>query len=176
MKRNLRSIRLPALLAAVAIIIAGCIVSGQFVIVLNIDNEMVSTNQALSSTLVDLTDNETWKDHEKDIQNIVDVKFEATIVNNRPDSAWGSVYFADREFTDADSVRAGAVQVLGGIRIPGWDSVQISFSESAVYMPELEKALDFVESGKFYVYGIADTPFSITIRPGARLMITFSAG
>ncbi|MEW5702403.1 MAG: hypothetical protein AB1792_09260 [Candidatus Zixiibacteriota bacterium] len=177
MKTRPGIIRLSALPAVLAVIVTGCIVSGQFIIVLNIDNAIVSTHQALNSAYIDLTDNDTWKDHEEDIQNIVDVKFEATILNNLEDSAYGEVFFAAREYTTPQEVRDSAFRVLSGILIPGNDSVQITFTESADYMPELSPGvLDLLETGTFYVYGIAETPFSITIRPGARLMVTFSAG
>lgn len=170
---------------AAALVAAGCIVSGQFVIVVDVDGDILTTSTAMGHIVVDLTSNSTWKDHKDDIQSIVDVKFEARFVNNRSDSASGEVWISAADnpiYTDVDSMEAHSTKILSGIPIPGSKHTDVSFRGSAAYISNLDVALDMLESGKFTLYGIALTlPFDVTITgvpsaPHARLLVTLSAG
>lgn len=179
-----RRLRLPALAGGAALLIAGCIVSGQFVITFDLNQTIHSTDTVMDYVFVDLTDNGTWKDHEDDIQGIIDVKFEARFTNNLSTQNTGEVYISagDSLYSSVAEVQAKATRILSGIVLPGNQSVPISFSESAQYIENLSEVLDLLESGKFYIYGIAGTvPFDVTIegvsgQSYGRLLITFSAG
>lgn len=166
-----------ALAGFLAILVVGCIVSGQFVIVINIEDEVAYVNNILSSAEVDLTDDDTWKKHKDDIQNIVDVKFEMTIKNDSATVASGQVYVSKSEYDDADSVKAKATLVLSGMMVKGGESRKIKFAESAQFITDLDKLLELVETGQFYVYALAEQPpFVIRVLAGSRLLVTFSAG
>ncbi len=173
-----RIVRHPfALLGLVALLAAGCILSGQFTIVVNIDDEIAYVNDVLNSAVVDLTNDATWKDHKDDIQNIIDVKFELTVVNNSSSEVTGEVYVSENEYTTAAGVQDNATLVLSGIVVDANATRTISFTESAKYIQNLKTLLDLVKTGHFYVYGLAaDPPFAITIQSGGRLLVTFSAG
>jgi hypothetical protein len=177
MNTRLLTVRLAAIAAALALLVAGCIVSVQKIIVVNISDEMVSTDEAINAEAIDLTDNEDWEEHKDEIQSVIDLKFACTIVNNEGTAATGRVYLSEDEYTTPEDIDSLAVLFLDGIVIPANDSVVINFTGSAPYIHNLDPVLDLVEGGQFYIYGIAeDTPFSITIRREAKLMITFSAG
>jgi hypothetical protein len=166
-----------ALIGIVALIAAGCIVSGQFTIVVNIEDEIAYVNQVLNSAEIDLTNDDTWKDHKDDIQNIIDVKFELTLVNGTGGPITGEIYVSETEYTTAADVQDNALLVVSGIIVDANDERKITFSESAQYINNLTELLDLVEQGHFFVYGLAaDPPFVITVESGARLLVTFSAG
>lgn len=179
-----RRLRLPALAGGAVLLAAGCIISGQFVITFLLNQKIHSTDTVIDYVFVDLTDNGTWKDHEDDIQGIVDVKFEAQFTNNLSTQNTGEVYISagDSLYSSVAEVQAKATRILSGIVLPGDQSVSITFSESAAFIENLSTVLDLLESGKFYIYGIAGTlPFDITIegvsgQSYGRLLITFSAG
>ena len=174
-----RLIRHPlALAGAVALLIAGCILSGQFVIIVEwTRSDKTSTETTINAEEVDLTGDETWQDHKDNIQNIVDVKFEATITNNLASEATGEIYVSANELTTLAQIQSQGTRVLHGIVVPASGTVTIEFNESTKYQEHLQELLDLVETGQFWLYGIAaDTPFSITIKQGSRIMVTFSAG
>lgn len=161
---------------------AGCIVSGQFVVVIAGTSTITSDDETLDYLAVDLTDNETWQDHKDDIQAIVDVKFECEFVNNRNSAADGELYISTELYTTVEQVRTNATKVFGGLALEPSEVRSVSFSESADYIENLETVLDLLEGGQFYFYGIAaEAPFDITVRgvgdeDYARFLITFSAG
>ncbi len=162
---------------------AGCIVSGQFVVVIAGTSTITSDDETLDHLAVDLTDNETWQDHKDDIQAIVDVKFECEFVNNNLNSAAeGELYISTELYTTVEQVRTNATKVFGGLALEPSEVRSVSFSESADYIENLETVLDLLEGGQFYFYGIAaEAPFNITVRGVGnkqfpRFLITFSAG
>jgi hypothetical protein len=173
-----RIARHPLTLAVlVALLAAGCILSGQFTIVINIEDEIAYVNQVLNSAVIDLTTDETWKDHKDDIQKIIDVKFEVTVENSTSSAVTGEVYVSENEYTTAADVQNNATLVLSGIVVEANDTRTISFTESAKYITNLSTLLDLVEKGNFYIYALAaDTPYVIKVQSGARLLVTFSAG
>lgn len=173
-----RIVRHPlALAGAVALLMAGCILSGQFVILLDWGG-LFSTNTTINADEIDLTNDETWQDHKDNIQNIIDVKFETTIFNGEASDATGEVYVSADELTTLAAIKSQGIRVLKGIIVPpAPDSIFIEFNESTQYQEHLQELLDLVESGHFWLYGIAaETPFSITIKQGSRILVTFSAG
>ncbi|GAB4315013.1 MAG: hypothetical protein Kow0074_02370 [Candidatus Zixiibacteriota bacterium] len=172
-----RLFRHPLLWAgAVALVLAGCIISGQFVIVVEWGG-IVSTDTQLNDEFVDLTTNETWQDHKDDIQSIVDAKFEVTITNNLGTTASGEVYVSDQGNLTLEDLDTKATRILFGIEVPGNQSVTIGFNESAQYQENLQTLLDLAETGQFYLYGVAaSTPFNIEIQQGSRILVTLSAG
>lgn len=179
-----RRLLLPAVAVSAALLAAGCIVSGQFVITFLLNQTIHSTDTVLDNVFVDLTTNGTWNDHQDDIQGIIDVKFEAKFTNNLSTPNTGEIYISDGDhlYNSVADVKANATRILSGIVLPGNQSVSVSFSESAEFIENLSTVLDLLESGKFYIYGIAGTvPFDLTIegvsgQSYGRLLITFSAG
>jgi hypothetical protein len=161
---------------AAALVAAGCIVSGQFIVVIDWGG-FASTDEQLNSEHVDLTTNETWQDHKDNIEDIIDVKFKVTITNHEATAATGEVYVSKDHYTTLTDVTTSATRVLHGISIDPGATRTIDFDESVAYRENLSTLLDLVKDGEFYVYGIAEsTPFSIEIMDGSQLLITLSAG
>jgi hypothetical protein len=186
MKHKHLKVWMAALTVAVGLVAAGCILSGEFIFVVEGDGTITSTDTVLDNLHVDLTSNSTWNDHKDDIKSIVDIKFECKFTNNRSDSASGELYISKNLYTTVSDVKDNATLVFSGLGLAGNESRTVSFSESSTYISNLDTVLSLLESGEFYVYGIAsDTPFSVTVSgvgtPGSdqehlRLMVTISAG
>jgi hypothetical protein len=175
----------PAFLAAalaLSMVVTGCIVSGQFIVLIAGTNTIHSTGDDLDYVEVDLTDNDTWEEHKDEIQGIIDIKFECQFENNLSDSADGELWISTELYTTVAQVRDNATRVLSGLELEGDEVRDVSFSASSAYIENLDTVLDLLESGHFFVYGIAsDVPFDVTVRgvgteEFARFMITFSAG
>jgi len=175
----------PAFLAAalaLSLVMSGCILSGQFIVLIAGTSTIHSTDTVLDYVEVDLTDNETWNDHQDEIQGIVDIKFECQFENNLSSPADGELWISTELYTTVTQVRDNATLVLSGLALEGDEVRDVSFSESSDYIENLDTVLDLLESGHFYVYGIASgVPFDVTVRgvgseEYARFMITFSAG
>jgi hypothetical protein len=165
------------LVIAVLLAIAGCIISGQFTILINIADQVYFVDGVLNAEEIDLTDDATWEKHKDDIQNVVDVKFEMSIQNETSSEVTGEVYVSTTEYTSVGDVQDNATLVLSGIVVAANDTRDITFSESSQYITNLQTLLDLVKGGKFWVYGIAkDAPYTIRILGGTRLLVTFSAG
>ncbi|HUU46635.1 MAG TPA: hypothetical protein VM118_12965 [Acidobacteriota bacterium] len=180
---------LTALVAVAALLVAGCILSGQFVIVIPFADDIEATDSNVGSLEINLANvSKTWEEHADDIQNIVDLKFECKVTNNHGDStAAGEVWISPTSVgsnPDADDVRSheGAVLFLSGFELAPGADISITFKKSADYITNLESVLDIIEGGVFHVYGIANNrEFNITIsgigdRLHGRIMVTFSAG
>lgn len=175
-----------AVALALGLFSAGCLLSGQFIILYNFDENIESDDDVLGSAHVDLTTDETWQDHSDKIQAISDVKFEAKFINNESIEASGEVWLSTEEYTTVAQVEANATRILSGITIPGSGSTDISFAESSAKIENLDTVLDLLEGGNFWVYGIAaDVPFDITItgidssdpdKEHARFLVTLTAG
>ena len=181
--KTLSRLRWPWTFAVTLIlVVAGCIVSGQFVIVIPFDKTVESSDTDFDWICIDLSDNSTWNDHKDEIQGIVDLKFEARFTNKLSASITGEVWVTDSAYTTIADVKANGHLFISGIVLEPGQPRNITFSESGAFISNLAEILSVVETGRFYVYGLAaDLPFSITIdgiapEDFARVMITFSAG
>jgi hypothetical protein len=173
---------------AFAMLVGGCIISGQFIVVIAGTNTIESTDPDVDPLFVDVTGEDIWQDHKDDIQSIVDVKFECEFVNNSgTDSAHGELWVSAEAIpipVSAQDVRDNATQVFGGLAMGPGETKAVKFSESGAYIMNLDTVLDLLEGGQFWVYGIvpaADEPYSLTVQglgdeDYCRFMITFAAG
>lgn len=174
-----------AMTFALSLVVTGCIVSGQFIVLLAGTDTIESSDPDLDPLFVDVTEEDIWQDHSDEIQAIVDIKFECEFVNNNDsDSAHGELWISDVGYSTVEDVRENATRVFSGLALGPGGSKEVKFSESADYIENLDTVLDLLEEGQFYVYGIVppeDEPYSLTVRgigsePYCRFMITFSAG
>lgn len=181
-----KSLQLALLTTAlgIALLAAGCIISGQFILVYSGTATIESTNSDLDPREVDITQEDLWQDHKDDIQGIEDIKFECEFVNNTDHTLHGELYISSVGYTTVQQVRDDAIRVFSGLEVLAGETKPVSFSESSAYIENLDTVLDLLESGHFWLYGIVpaeDEPYSMTIQGKdgdefLRLMITFSAG
>ncbi len=161
-----------------AVILAGCLLTGTFVLVLDLPDITANSTGTFSATHVDLTDEDVWQDHKDDIKNISDVRFRAdfTAVGN---TAEGDIYFSSNgAYGTPDAVRAAtdAFPVFSGLLVPVGQTVTMTFAESAQYRQNLDDALALIESGSFYVYVLTPSgPFELQLTD-VHVLVNFDAG
>jgi len=148
----------------VGIWIQGCILSGTYVIVYEIDDTIVSTQDSVNSAYVDLSDNDVWEDHKDNVKYVDEVGFTFKVENrNTTDSATGQLYITNEPDLDSiHQIRANATLVVDGILAGPGETRHVLWNESMKYIVNLDVLKDQVESGTFYLYGTCrDTPFDV---------------
>ena len=165
-----------------ALILAGCIVTGTFVITKKVDDFTASTSGLFDAAFVDVTQEEIWQDHKDDIKYISDVRFRGTIRNTSSNLAAGQIYFSyTGTYTTPAEVReasdAGdAFVVFSGFTIQPQGQYFLSFAESSQYRQNLDEALKLLESGQFYMYALTpEDVFSLQVTK-AYVMLVLDAG
>ena len=151
-------------LALLAIWIQGCLLSGTFVITFEVDEEIISTQDQWNYASVDLSDDDTWADHEEDIKYIDEVGFTFKVQNlSTTDSATGQLYISDEpNLTDLDSIRVKGTLIVDGIFLGPDETRHVLWNESFDYILNLDVLKEQVESGTFHLYGICrKTPFHV---------------
>lgn len=144
-------------LAVIALGLAGCIISGTFVIVE--DFEFTITSELYWDS-VDLTDDPDWEDHKDDIENIDAVGFEMDINNMSGSAVTFTAYLGDYDESPNGGtptvswVQNNATQVLAEITVPAGMST-ITYSESIGKILAVAYIKSLLLSGQFNFYGIA---------------------
>jgi len=165
-----------------ALLLAGCIVTGTFVITKKIDDFAASTSGTFDAVDVDVTQEDVWIDHKDNIKNISDVRFHGTIGNNSNNPAAGQIYFSNHStYETPDQVREAAddgdaILVFSGFTIQPQEQYILTFSESAKYRQNLDRALKLIETGRFYMYALTpDDIFSLQVTH-AYVLLVLDAG
>jgi hypothetical protein len=142
-------------MAAIAAVLAGCIVSGTFVISEVIQGDEFSTGNGFYYHAVDLRDNETWQDHEDDIESIDVIGFEMWIHNFSASATTFNVWIDDindDSLTSLASVQANATQIIEGLEIkPGANFV--TYGKSLSVLTNTKTLKELMLAGRFHYYG-----------------------
>ena len=169
------------LLAAMALLTAGCIISGTFVVTLFIGRNDFSTTNNIYYYAVDLTEESTWEDHKDDIENIDVIGFEAWITNNSGVATDFDIWIDDigePRYTTQVDIEANATHVLTGLSVPaGAASHFISYGESLGHITNVATLKTLAESGAFHYYGYSSTggPSAQFVLDSARVIVTLTA-
>jgi hypothetical protein len=156
----------------------GCsIISKTFTIVIYIEDRIWSTDEQINYDEVSLEDNEDWKEHKDKIKRIDSVEFAVRITNNENTEATGQIYISnDNSLSTPSSIQDSALLVLDGIVIPPGETKVIEREESIGYTRNYEELRDYVKSGFFYVYAIAENiPFNIEVSESLAVIVSFTA-
>ncbi len=151
-------------LALLGIWIQGCLLSGTYVITFNVEKTIISTQDTLNFAAVDLSENDTWADHQEDIKYVDEVAFTFKVENLiSTDSTTGQLYITDIDtFTNVDDIRANATLIVDGIELGPGETKHILWNECFQYILNLDTLKKQVESGTFHLYGICkNTPFHV---------------
>jgi hypothetical protein len=162
-----------AALAALLVIGSGCgLVSGTVFISQEVDGTIETQSPAsamvgsrhggtLDETFggakVDLRDNSDWQDI--DIDGIEDICVRLTVRNLLADSVSGEGWVTvgeDSTYANIDSVRAHGFRIFSGLLVAGNDSVIFTCSETLDLFENLDKLVDAVKEGVFWVWGRGD--------------------
>jgi hypothetical protein len=182
MNRLVRKYGLWAVLLT-GLLTAGCLVSGTFVIVEDIDFDFTAdTGQYWYP--VDLNGNDDWEDHKDDIDFIDALGFSFDINNTTGAACEMNVWFvATTDPVDMDNPPtygtfppAGAVQVITGLIVPVGAS-SVSYQESLGHISNLEAFKAIVKTGRFDYLGTScgGTQDDLFIVTNGKIIVTISA-
>jgi hypothetical protein len=162
-------------LAVIALGLAGCIVSGTFV--LTEDFDFIISGE-LFFYAVDITDEEDWEKRRDDIENIDAVGFEIAYDNDGSGPVTFSAYidtYGEPTYTSVGELDANAVKILDDITLPVGMG-KISYSQSLSNVMNIEAIKKLGLTGRFHFYGVASGGTgTFTILPGSKAIITFTA-
>ena len=137
-------------------VLAGCLVSGTFILWESITLNAVSATFYRGS--VNLEDNEDWQDHNEDIDRVETVGFEVWMTNNSSNEIILNGYIDDPRtpLYDEGEVVANTFQIIDSLPVPGNTSNEriVTYVESFDYIDNVADLKRLVKSGMFDYYGI----------------------
>lgn len=148
-----------AVIAASLMVMIGCLLSGTFVIIKDIDPFCFSSSNQFYHYHVDLTSEPDWEDHKDKIDFIDAVGFDFWITNHSSSSVTYSVYIdphADAQIGSAAAVKTGATKVFGDLTVAGNTSRHVTYGESLGLISNLTTLKSLVKEGQFRYYGLAE--------------------
>ncbi len=168
-------------IAAALLFLAGCLISGQFVTVIEIEKDDFSTEHGFYYYPVDLTEEDIWEEHKDNIKDIEVVGFELWMTNKQPDTVTFNVYVDDIDddsCTSVVEVETNATQVIENLKLKPSGQTHITYGQSFKYLRHVETLKTLVDEGSFHYYGVSNVIADTTtyIIDSARVIITFTAG
>jgi len=163
------------------LLFAGCIVTGNILVVIELEDKHLTTNERFDKWHVSKEEHQDWKDHEDDIRHVVDVGFSVTIDNSSSNvDATGEFYISkDGELTadELDPDSAGVYRVLSGIVVPAGETKHITWQGSYKFLviENFATMKEYVMGGEFWLYvkGVG-TPLDIWLEKPA-VILTMNA-
>jgi len=164
----------PVAVAALVLMVAGCIWSGTFVI-----NQTIKfdPDDTFYSYRVDLTTNATWKDHKDNIDRIETVGFIMYLDNKVQETAFFSAYINDPvgDEPNPSEVPATAKVIIDSVGVKSGKQV-ISYAESLNLLTNLDALKKVTKAGKFDFYGTSTGISGDTFKvDSVTIVVTFTA-
>ena len=138
-----------------AIFTAGCLVTGNFLLVIKLDDKELDTNKEFDKWRVSKEEHEDWDDHADQINHVVDLGFSVLIENNGNEPATGTFYISESgDLTEGDLHPDSnkAYVVLTGITVPAGERKLITWQESYKYLRNFDVLKKYVMKGEFWLY------------------------
>lgn len=146
------------LLALVSILVAGCLVSGTFVIV---EDFSFTPSNGFIGEAVDITSNDVWEDHSDKLDEIEQIGFELWMTNNSAQE-WKFFAYMDEYNESCVSPSCALIStskylIFDTLTIPAGtgETIHITYSESLNHLVNTPQALEQLMTGKFNFYGYA---------------------
>jgi len=157
---------------------AGCnIITGNVLIVIELDDATLQTNDDFKVWKVSKEEHGEWKDHEADIKHVVDLGFSLILDNSRGTSlATGDFYVSkDGTLGTAAEVIANATMVLEDITVDPGATRKITWQQSYEFLGNFDTLKKFVMDGEFYFYAVGiGTPLDLDLKKVA-IILTINA-
>ncbi len=184
MKSKVSKLGIPGLLV-LALITAGCLVSGTFVVVENVTFSFTA-DSGFYWFPVDLASNADWEERQADIDDLDAIGFSFVIENTSDVASTFSVQFAAAieplvlpisSMTQPTVVPSGAVTVISGLSVPANSSRTVTYAESLGMISNFAALKAIILTGRFDYFGASsggsgDFPFVVT---EGKIIITVSA-
>lgn len=161
----------PSLLLA-ALTATGCVlVSGQFLVTLDLDSPLVVNSATnINGLYIDLTENEDYEDHKDKIKDLADFALLGTVNNTGGTELKLDVYmFEGPEVARPLAAIIAGQKVWGTLTVPAGQSVTLDWDQSAALLGAGKAPLlDAIKAGgQFTFYAVSNTaPFSFTFTNG----------
>ena len=172
------------LVAAGALLLTGCIISATYQLEVPVTVKESFINGIVKETLNLSEEDDTWADHQDDINRIEKVNFDAVVDNDGGEVtlnvyvAESSTYASRAEVEDAYDA-GDALAVLLGYVAPAdsWDTLTVAESEALLQLSgdNFTKVQNLLLTGNFTVYVTSTDAVGGTIDT-ANVYITFTAG
>jgi hypothetical protein len=162
-----------------ALLVTGCIVTGNILIVVELEDKTLTTNDSFDQWLVSKDDHQEWKDHADDINHIVDVGFAVTLDNSASNvDATGEFYISKDGNLSADDLHpdsSNAYIILSGLVVKAGEIRKITWQESYKFLSNFKTLKQYGMDGKFWLYvkGVG-TPLHLDVKKPA-VIITMNA-
>ena len=160
--------------ALIALLAAGCLISGTFVIV---DDFTFTAKSGFYFYQVDLTTNSDWDDHKDQIDLIDAVGAEFYISSTEPDTVTFNVY-VDSPTADSTTVDSlgTAVKIIDQLEVPPGLNQHITYVQSLGFITHIAELKTFVKAGKFNYYGTSSGNLGTAFKvDSGKVIVTFSA-
>ena len=168
-------------LGLVGLFAAGCLVSGTFVIVEEV-NFSFTADGGFYWFPVDLNGNPDWEEHKDDIDDIDAIGFEFTIHNTSGVSSTFSALFAAatgvaNPLDEPPAIPDDAVTVISGLTVAAGATRTVTYAESLGMISNLAALKAIIRTGRFDYFGTSsggsgDFPFEVT---HGKIVVTVSA-
>ena len=166
----------PILAAGLAILLAGCLISGTFVLDIKFTAAELARHGNLYYTEVDLTENDIWEDHADELDEVQSVGFEMWITNDGPQTTFD--LYVDKSsgtvFTDPEDVADSTVQVLRGLTLAADRQTHITYGSSFTYLTNISTLTKLAKSGMFHFYATWTQETDVTL-DSIRVVVVISA-
>jgi hypothetical protein len=163
--------------AAVAILVGGCLVSGTKVFSYTIEPDVRATSSTSPNVAgANFKDNDTFEEYGDTIRLIDRVGFTTTIEENLGAGATVSMYFSDNgNLTSASQVMAEATPFVQDYVIPANANYEITYDESQKLLLNIDAMKTQIMTGEMWVYTISSQNFDIWLRDFT-FTVTFTVG
>ena len=167
-------LRASVLLAALALVAAlgGCLISGTKVFSFSLGDINVTGNQFERDT-IDLTNDDTYKEHKDEIRLIDRVGFTCKVVNNSANAAAVSMYFS----TNAGLLdpETQATPLFRNFQVAGSGTEDVTYDESLALIENFDALQAAVETGNITFYTNSPGGLNMLIDDMV-LIVTFTVG
>jgi hypothetical protein len=165
--------------AVIAMMITGCLlISGTFTIVKLFT---FPGGTGFYHYLVDITEEDEWKKHEDDINDIDLVGFEMWFTNNEETAVIFNAYLDNGKadaYDNYDDVDANTTKILDGVTLaagPG-TTTHLTYGQSFKFVQNVAILKEFVRSGVFHFYGTSSSGGDVAfVLDSVRVVVTFTA-
>ena len=169
MIKNKRTLTLLAAAIITTLLVSGCWLLGiTLTLSYDIEDREAQTGVPLNGVFVDLTQEEDWRDHQDNLDEIYNLLFYGWITNYESTPATGRLYvYKDTTLHTIEEVESNATLVLDGLVIPADTTVEVPLIDL-----DLKPIRDLIMEGKFALYAIAtNVPFHIKVLDSSVVVI-----
>lgn len=168
-----KHIRLFLGLALIALVAAGCLVSGTFIIV---EDFNFTAQSGFYFYPVDVTDDQDWEDHKEDIDQIDVVGVEFWITSTESGPVTFDAYVDDFSGGTPSSVPPTATKIINAFTVNPGANQHITYAQSLTFLTGTDRLKALAKTGKFDYYGTSTGNEGTTFKiDSGKVIVTVSA-